>query len=323
MAYFDNTYDRYIQIGKITFHYLEFGGCGKTILFLSGLGDSAYSFIDFAPSFVPQYRTLAFTRRGFGKTDVPESGYDIETLTKDIRSFLDRLDIWEVILVGHSIAGYEIVQFAVEYPDRVRKVVFLDAAYERDVEFVEISKNDPISVARNKKAPEDVFYSLEKYKAYYKELHPNFSRLWCPALETLFLERVRVQEDGSVTKISKSSIKNELKRSLFKVKLDYSKVRANILAIYPFQFIHPYLPRDADASVRRLGNAYNAEYWIPYTEKNIAKLKNESQNAKIIRIRDADHYCHISHRSEVATHIMNFIEDTGTSKIQYCSRYHR
>lgn len=311
-CFIDDTHDKYIQIDGTTFHYLDFGGCGKSLLFLAGLGDSAYSFLDFAPLFVPQYHALAFTRRGFGKTAVPKSGYDFETLVNDIRTFLDKLKITETFLVGHSIAGYEIVQFAKKHPGRVEKVVFLDAAYERNSEFIAILKNDPVAIRRNGESPENVFSTAEKYSDYYKKKHPNFERLWCPSLEMLFQEKIRVQENGSIKKESRSFIKNQIKESMLKTDLDYSNIGADILAIYSYQTTHPYLPLDADEIIRTSGNRYNAKYWIPYTEKNIAKLKKESRNARIVRITGADHYCHISHKSEVSTHIADFLESRNT-----------
>jgi pimeloyl-ACP methyl ester carboxylesterase len=62
---------------------------------------------------------------------LPETGYDTATLVEDIRQFLDALKIQRVILVGHSIAGDELTRFAVLHPDRVIKLVYLDAAYDR------------------------------------------------------------------------------------------------------------------------------------------------------------------------------------------------
>ncbi len=45
------------------------------------------------------------TRRGFGLSDKPESGYDVESRVADVLALLDALKVKRVILVGHSIAG--------------------------------------------------------------------------------------------------------------------------------------------------------------------------------------------------------------------------
>jgi len=74
---------------------------------------------------------LALTRRGFGASSQPVGGYQIDSLANDIRVVLDSLQINRVILVGHSIAGDEITRFAAAWPDRVSKLVYLDAAHDR------------------------------------------------------------------------------------------------------------------------------------------------------------------------------------------------
>ena len=107
------------------------GWRGETILFLHGAGDTAHIFDDLAPKFTNQFRVLGLTRRGHGQSEKPEAGYDTATLVEDIRQFLDALKIQRVILVGHSLAGDELTRFAGEHPDRVIKLVYLDAAHDR------------------------------------------------------------------------------------------------------------------------------------------------------------------------------------------------
>jgi pimeloyl-ACP methyl ester carboxylesterase len=93
---------------------------------------------------------LALTWRGHGKSDAPETGYDVDTLTEDVRQFLDAMKIERVMLVGHSMAGEELTRFAGLYPERVDRLVYLDAAYDR---------TDPSFRASRAKAP-DVFALL-------------------------------------------------------------------------------------------------------------------------------------------------------------------
>ena len=101
------------------------------MLFLHGLGDTPHIFDDLAPKFTNQFRVLGLTRRGHGQSEKPQTGYDTATLVEDIRQFLDALKIERVVLVGHSIAGDELTRFAGVHPDRVIKLVYLDAAYDR------------------------------------------------------------------------------------------------------------------------------------------------------------------------------------------------
>ena len=70
-------------------HYLDFGGTGPALLLLAGAGDSAHVFDDFAPRLTDAFRVLALTRRGFGESDRPATGYDTGTLAGDIAGFLE------------------------------------------------------------------------------------------------------------------------------------------------------------------------------------------------------------------------------------------
>ena len=92
----------FVQVNGIKLHYLDWGGKGKVLLFLAGVGNSAHIFDDIAPKFTDRFRVLALTRRGHGQSDKPATGYDIPTLAEDIRHLLDQLRIKRVTLIGHS-----------------------------------------------------------------------------------------------------------------------------------------------------------------------------------------------------------------------------
>ncbi len=109
---------------------LDWGGAGKSIIFLTGLGNSAHIYDAFAPRFTDQFHVYALTRRGFGSSAQPATGYDINVLTRDILAVIDSLHLDKVILIGHSIAGDEITKFASTYPGRVDKIIYLEAAYD-------------------------------------------------------------------------------------------------------------------------------------------------------------------------------------------------
>ena len=80
-----NPKSDFVTANGIRLHYLDWGGVGRTLIFLTGMGSSAYIFGKFAPRFTDTFRVLALTRRGQGDSDIPESGYDADTLTEDIR----------------------------------------------------------------------------------------------------------------------------------------------------------------------------------------------------------------------------------------------
>jgi pimeloyl-ACP methyl ester carboxylesterase len=113
-----------------TLEVLDWGGSGPPVVFLSGLQDVAHGFDHFAPRFTAHWHVLAITRRGYGASSQTRSGYDVATRVGDLRAVLDSLHLARVTLVGHSIAGDELTAFAGHYPDRVSRLVYLDAAYD-------------------------------------------------------------------------------------------------------------------------------------------------------------------------------------------------
>lgn len=121
----------FVNINGIRLHYLDWGGKGPTLIFLTGTGSSAYIFNKFAPRFTDRLRVLALTRRGHGDSDTPETGYDADTLTEDIRQFMDRLHVKKAVLAGHSLAGVELTHFAATHRTRVEKLIYLEALGDR------------------------------------------------------------------------------------------------------------------------------------------------------------------------------------------------
>lgn len=110
----------------VRLHVLDFGGTGLPLVFLSGIGNNAHVFDDFAQRFTSRHRVIAITRRGFGESSHPDSGYDQPRLAADVHAVLDSLGIRRAVLAGHSIGGYELTHFAARYPDRVAGLIYLD-----------------------------------------------------------------------------------------------------------------------------------------------------------------------------------------------------
>ncbi len=63
-------------------------------------------------------RAVAYDRRGHGQSSKPVSGYVYETLSGDLASLLDRLDLEEVTLVGHSMGSGEVVRYLARHGAR-------------------------------------------------------------------------------------------------------------------------------------------------------------------------------------------------------------
>ena len=114
----------------VVLEVLDWGGSGSPLVFLAGLQDVVHDFDDFAPQFTNQHHVFGITRRGYGASSQSPTGYDLARRVADVRAVLDSLHITRAALVGHSMAGDELTAFAGAYPDRVSRLVYLDAAYD-------------------------------------------------------------------------------------------------------------------------------------------------------------------------------------------------
>ena len=108
---------------------LDWGGAGRPIVLLAGLGNTAHVFDGFAPKLSPEYHVYGVTRRGFGDSSAPAYGYSADRLGDDVLAVLDALKLNRPVLVGHSIAGEELSSIGSRYPERVAGLIYLDAGY--------------------------------------------------------------------------------------------------------------------------------------------------------------------------------------------------
>ncbi len=122
------TGDAFATVNGLRLHYIDWGGVGPSVLFLTGLGDSAHAFDALATKLTDRFHAIGLTRRGQGRSDKPESGYDPRTLADDVRAFMDVKRVERATLIGFSVAGSEMTRFAALFPSRVDRLVYLDAA---------------------------------------------------------------------------------------------------------------------------------------------------------------------------------------------------
>jgi pimeloyl-ACP methyl ester carboxylesterase len=100
---------RHVVVAPVVhWRYSSGDGTGPALVFLTGLGDAAHVFDDFAPRLRDKFRVYGITRRGFGTSSAPVVGYDAAMRARDIIKVFDALGIDRVVSVGHSIAGDEL-----------------------------------------------------------------------------------------------------------------------------------------------------------------------------------------------------------------------
>src|SRR5579872_2300933 len=186
---------RFVDSNRVRLQYLDWGGQGPTILLLAGLGNTAHIFDDLAPKLGLHFHVLALTRRGFGQSQVTSTGYDLVSRVEDVKGVLDALHVDRVNLVGHSIAGDELTEFAARYPERIGKLVYLDAAYalsttpkEADRKISEALSNSSMSQPR-----------VSSFQDFVADKRHLLGPGWGPAWEADLRDEYYVNADHLVT----------------------------------------------------------------------------------------------------------------------------
>jgi pimeloyl-ACP methyl ester carboxylesterase len=104
-------------------------GAGKPVVFLSGwaLTSDVWAY-QMLPLSENGLRCVAYDRRGHGKSDDPGAGYDYDTLADDLADVLETLDLQDVTLVTHSMAGGEAVRYLTRHGSkRIARVALIGA----------------------------------------------------------------------------------------------------------------------------------------------------------------------------------------------------
>src|SRR6185436_18067818 len=104
-------------------------GSGAPLVFLSGwaLTSECWAY-QMAPLSDSGLRCIAYDRRGHGRSSDPGRGFDYDTLADDLAAVLDALDLQNVTLVAHSMAGGEAVRYLSRHGSkRIARVALIAA----------------------------------------------------------------------------------------------------------------------------------------------------------------------------------------------------
>jgi non-heme chloroperoxidase len=95
----------------IEIHY-EDHGAGQPVVLIHGYPLSGRAWDRQVPVLLEAgHRVITYDRRGFGQSSQPAVGYDYDTFAADLAAVLDHLDLWDAVLVGHSMGTGEVTRF--------------------------------------------------------------------------------------------------------------------------------------------------------------------------------------------------------------------
>ncbi len=117
------------RIRRAQLHVQDTGGSGRPVVLIHGWPLSGESWTAQIPALHDAgFRVIAYDRRGFGRSEKPEHGYDYDTLADDLAGIIIDLDLRDAVIVGFSMGGGEVARYvSLHGQDRLGGMVFAAA----------------------------------------------------------------------------------------------------------------------------------------------------------------------------------------------------
>jgi len=107
--------------------YYRIAGNGSPLILLHGSPLTSRSWLRLMPTLAKTYTVVAPDFRGYGQSDKPETGYEVQTMVEDLRQLLDQLSIKSANFVGHYLGGVVGYVYAAEHRDQVSQLGIIEA----------------------------------------------------------------------------------------------------------------------------------------------------------------------------------------------------
>jgi pimeloyl-ACP methyl ester carboxylesterase len=275
------------------------------------MGCSAYIFKQLAHRFTDKFHVLALDRRGHGDSDYPETGYDPDTLTEDLRQFLDVLSMNQVILVGHSMGYIELCHFTALYPERVLKLIFLDAAYDYSApETQAVLAKDPLPSLMPAWSDEQP-NTIEEYIAATTRLYPFFASIAGQTMDEQTKHSVQMNADGKIVPKITDAISQEINNTFTGYSPEYSSIQVPVLSFFAMpdgsDFTASYMSEEQKVQVIDFAQMV----LLPDRKKYIENFQQKIPQAKIIEIPNGHHYCFIKQEEIVFDEMRKFLLESN------------
>ena len=295
------TVDQGVQL-----EMLDWGGSGPAIVLLTGSGHTAHVYDDFAPKLTDCCHVYGITRRGYGASSLPASGYDDQRLSEDVFRAIEQAKIPSPVLVGHSMSGGEMTTLGRQHSDRIAGLVYLDALGDLEDE----PPADPEWAALAQKIPPD--------------LRPVPV---CPPAAGSAFAAFRLSQAcrlGFVVPIPESELRNQFNADGDRVgsvkspdwvsraigqgqvsRRDYSNIRVPVLAMLEFPALRSdFTPKNDDE--RKAIDAFLARGRV-LMNRWVDKVKLHVADVRIVDLPGGGHYAFLTRESDVLREIHTFV----------------
>jgi len=178
--------EKFAKINNVKICY-DIQGEGYPVIMVHGFGSCKEIWIAQFFSLSQKFKAIRFDNRGAGKSDRPKGAYTMEIFADDIRGLMDYLKIKKAHVIGWSLGGMIVQNFALKYPERINKIVLINTNYgfpnEQGPEAYKNMRIKELEVL--KKDPEKAFWDeaiMGFHRDFRKEMETNpkkkYYNLW-------------------------------------------------------------------------------------------------------------------------------------------------
>lgn len=298
---------RFINLDGFRINYLEWGTAGENIVIVPGLGDSPHLFDQFAPNFTDEYRVISYARRGHGQSTLPPNAqFDNETLTEDLRQLMDTLGIETATLIGFSMGGNEVNRFAVLYPERVERIIYLDVLDHADPQYPDVLANWPLPLEND----ETEFQTKEEA---YEWLITKSHRLGLPRSEALWAsvsDSTELAPSGRYRFIVDEVLSRSLFESVMTYRKDYAGITAPTLALFALPDPRHYLQAGVDSETEQNVINYLTIFLEPWMKRSQQRFREESPNGSVVEFPLTHHALFLHRPGPVLSEVLEFLTES-------------
>jgi non-heme chloroperoxidase len=272
---------------EVKLEVVDWGGAGKELVMLAGLGGDAHVFDEFAPKLVAAgNHVYGITRRIFGNSNVPPSWYLADRLGDDVLAVIDALHLDRPVLVGHSYGGLELSSVGSRYPEKISGLIYLDAAYR--YAFYDCVNGDIYLDSQELLSRVERLYSGKEQMDFDQSLREMESlQAFLPMFEKSLQYQIKVSKGmrDKLRSVKKASPDLQMAIAGWK---KFTAINVPILAIYA------------------IPNPENAPY--PNEAETLASdFETCMPSARVVRLQNADHFVYHSNEADVLREIKDFL----------------
>lgn len=189
---------RQANVAGLDTYFFDSPGGEPPILLLHGLSANANEFCGLVDAGLsPAHRVIAPDLRGRARTAKPKSGYSMKDHAGDVLALMHHLRLDQVVLGGHSFGGLLSIYMASHYPERISKVIIIDAAIEVHPDVRDMLR---ASLGRLER-------TLPSTAAYLDQLRSAsyINGMWDEYLEGYYRAEIRENPDGSAQSMTSAN----------------------------------------------------------------------------------------------------------------------